>query len=370
MSKKERLTILFFSRNDIDNAIGLVNDIKDVADEIVLIDQSDKEEKRKLIDFKTKARIKKFKVYDCVALGYPEPLQAYAFTKCTNEWVLRLDTDERIPEALKRDIKGIISGTKLDGFAIKRYEYSGADGKSNFATWQVRLFKRSKTEYTGVLHEQPMAHGKLGKLEGDGYYISHSKGLMNEELRKTPLARYGEISWIDQRLSYELYNQKVMEYIAKFFVISMDEARSSFIGKFVHSWMKFYESLFYKKGGSELSSLDYFFYYSLVDLGYAVQSKSLKRILKVPLVANSRLEGIKKLRKLPDAKVYFEISKIINKIGIIRFLRLDNPAVMEEITRKYRGKRHGVLLLIDLLKERYYQMQTGEDARLSFRTKD
>jgi len=184
MAEKEKLTILFFSRNDIDNAIGLVNDIKDIADEIVLIDQSDREQKRKLMAFKRKAGIKKFKVYDCVALGYPEPLQAYAFTKCTNEWVLRLDTDERIPEALKRDMKRIISATKMDGFAIRRYEYAGADGRSDFATWQVRLFKRSRTEYTGVLHEQPIVHGALGKLGDDGYYISHSEGLMNEEVRK------------------------------------------------------------------------------------------------------------------------------------------------------------------------------------------
>ncbi len=352
----EKLTVLFFSRNDIDNAIGLVNDIKDVADEIVLIDQSDKEEKKKLMAFKRRSKLRKFKVYDCIALGYPEPLQAYAFTKCTNEWVLRLDTDERIPEAFKRDIKRIVTETKSDSFAIKRYEFSGTDGKSNSTTWQTRLFKRSKTKYTGILDEQPSTDGRLEKLDAVDYYISHSEGLMNHEVRKRPFARYQEISRIDQRLSYELYNMKIIDYLSKFLAIKPETVKNTIAGKVVINWMKFYEWIFFKKMDQEVGDFDYFIYYSLINLAFVIQRKKPSDVFKIPAIAYRRLKNLNELKALPDGRIYFEISKIINKIGIIRFLELDNPDVMDGLTKKYKNKRQGVALLIELLKEKYLEI--------------
>lgn len=350
----EKLTILFFSRNDVDNAIDLVNDIKDVADEIILIDQSDREEKRKLMAFKRKAKLKKFKVYDCIALGYPEPLQAYAFTKCTNEWVLRLDTDERIPDAMKKDLKKIISTTKSDGFTIRRYEAATPKERGNTFTWQTRLFKKSKTTYTGILHEQPQVSGSMSAMEEDRYYIKHMTNLMSSHTGDSvESSMYGPIHKIDKRLSYGLYNIKMIDYIAKFMLTDIETARKRPLGRLVSGWMRFYERLFFRNTNSEISSLDYFMYFASTNFGYWLLNKKARGIFKIFGNARDMTRRIEAWQRAPDGKTFFEVSKIINTVGIIKFLNLDNPAIVERLTQKYGGEEQGVHLLILLLKERY-----------------
>ena len=74
----ERLSVLIFSRNDIDNALDLINDVYDFADDIVLVDSSSAKLHEELIRKKAKRSLSKLRVFYVVPLGYPDPLRMYA----------------------------------------------------------------------------------------------------------------------------------------------------------------------------------------------------------------------------------------------------------------------------------------------------
>ena len=90
----QRLSVLIFSRNDVDKALDLIQDLYKIASEIILMDSSNKEGKERLLKRKEKLELGKVRIFNVVALGYPDPLRMYALAKCKNEWVLLIDTDE------------------------------------------------------------------------------------------------------------------------------------------------------------------------------------------------------------------------------------------------------------------------------------
>jgi hypothetical protein len=355
------LTVLFFSRNDTEKAVELIKDIDPIADEIVVVDQSGKEKKAILETFKKKSRMAKLKMYDAPALGYPEPLQMYAFLKCSNEWVLRIDTDERISEPLKRDIKKIISTTKSDGFSIKRYEDASLSNRGKVFTWQTRIFKRSKTTYTGILHEQPQVAGNLARLEDDSQYMLHVAELMSRG-SNTNSTMYNAVHEIDYRLSYDLYNRKMMEYLAKFIVADPDTAARTTLGRLLNGWMRSYETLLFRRRDSEISNFDYFVYAASTSLGFYLLNREFRNMLNSFRAGAAVANMISAWKRKPDSRTYFEISKIINKMGIIRFLGLDDPAVVDALTDRYKDKQQGIQLLISLLKEKYLETTASPDA--------
>ncbi len=150
----EKLTVMTFTKNYIKNALELIQWMYDVADEFILVDSSNKENRELLASEKKRLKLNKLKVYTAPALGYPDPLRMYAISKCTSNWVTLLDSDERFPPKLKKDVKGIITKTDCDAFAIKRYETIAKKNAEKFFTWQIRLFKRDKVSFTGLRHEQ------------------------------------------------------------------------------------------------------------------------------------------------------------------------------------------------------------------------
>lgn len=347
-----KLTVLFFSRNDTEKAVDLINNIKGIADEIVVIDQSDDNKKAVLISFKKKSKMTKLKIYNAVALGYAEPLQAYAFLKCGNDWVLRLDTDERPSDALMRDIKGIINTTDSDGFAIRRYENAKIENRGTMFTWQTRLFRKSRTTYTGILHEQPNVDGKLSRLDDDAYYINHF-----DEFKGNAAGKYFVIKLIDNKLSYELYNKKMIEYVAKFLVRNKEDAKKTVLGKVVRYWMLFYEKILFRKPDEEISTFDYFIYNFIVEIGLQwLMARTVGNPIRMIRWAWFKAKEVKALNDAPDGEIYFEISKVVNKVGIIIYLGLDNPDVVDALTQKYKDKPQGISLLISLLKERYIDL--------------
>lgn len=353
------LTVLFFSRNDTDKAVELIRDMASFADEIVVCDSSDDEQKKVLTDFKHKTKLSTLKIYNVPALGYPEPVQAYAFLKCSNEWILRLDTDERISDGLKRDIKKVIASGS-DGFSLRRYEEATFEDRGKVFTWQTRIFKKSKTHYTGILHEQPQVDGTLDKLDADDYYMLHVTTLMSHG--KPTSAGYSAIHRIDKRLSYALYNKKMLDYLAKFLITDPKKASRTVLGRLLIGWMSFYEAVLFRGKDSEISNFDYFMYAWSTSVGFFLINRDFKHLHHSFEGAFNTVRDIKRWRMEPDGKICFEISKIINNLGIIKFLGLDDPQVVDNITKRYHGEPQGIQLLISLLKERYSNNKHNVDS--------
>jgi glycosyltransferase involved in cell wall biosynthesis len=110
----------------------------------------------------------------------------------SNEWILFLDADERISEALKEEIKEIISNDPADinGFYIKRrYIFMGRWIKHGgyYPSWVLRLIRRSTAKCEGIgANDYFAVVGKTANLQHD---------LLHEDKK-------GITSWIERHNKY------------------------------------------------------------------------------------------------------------------------------------------------------------------------
>jgi glycosyltransferase involved in cell wall biosynthesis len=285
------LSLLIFSRNDVEDAIALARDMYGNVNDIVIIDSSDRKEHARLKQMKMKLHLSKLRIYYVVALGYPEPLRQYGFNKCKNDWILLMDTDERISPALKLQLPALISDKKVCGYYLKRYE-EVHDGtiKNKFHTWQLRLYRKSRIISNGGIHETPLVNGMGTRLEDHDAYMEH-----REELK-----HYGK------------------------------QGNSSYVKMYVFDPKPLYWLI-------------------ARDIYIAVGFNGLKALLSIDKIIGNSIKTYRGGRT-PEIK---EITRIISKIGLIKFLGLDKEETIRMLNKKYGNREQGMDLLIKLLKERY-----------------
>jgi hypothetical protein len=341
------LSALIFSKDDVDKATALIKDIYRIADHVVLVDSSSTANLRRLSTYKKRHRLENLDIFHTVALGYADPIRMFGLKKCRYDWVLHLDTDERINDALKKGIKGIIGGTDAHAFAIKRYEEAHLNGKATaFFTWQIRLYNKRFIRFKGIIHEQPEVDGAVERL-GDKYRMLHIT-----ELKGKAVLDYGRMEMFE-RFSYETFNNRILDYVSKITMPEQD-IKETAIGKIVQGALQGYEALTSKKRNDEIGVADYLALYSLRDLAYQIKSGDIPGMLHIMSNRALYTKRIRARNRETDSKVIFEISKKIENMGITRYLALDEDRTIKKLNEKYAGNRQGIGLLIKLLKDRYY----------------
>lgn len=91
------------------------------------------------------------------------------------EWLLYLDSDERIPVKLADEIISTIENPNYDAYTISRYEIFLGKHLGHWGDPRVlRLIKKSALKrWEGKLHEQPKIEGKIGDLRHQMVHLSH-----------------------------------------------------------------------------------------------------------------------------------------------------------------------------------------------------
>ncbi len=350
----EKLSVLIFSKGYVHNVIALVRDVYDIAGDIVLIDQSSPKEQRELHKLKESLGLSKLSIFHAVSLGYPDPLRMYALKKCRNRWVLLIDTDERLSDGLRARIRNLIGG-KPSAFALKRYEeVKDSRRLPVFFTWQIRLFMKDMIEFRGIPHEQPIIKGELERLDDEDCYMMHMSELMS---RKTQLDY--EVMEKFERLTYGMYRKKMLEYLTKAKTYEHGDVRKTASGKALNAWMGFYQTITMKKEDQELSNFDYFAYYSMLDLAYFTLEGNIRGIIGIVPREIARVSQIRKWKDEKGGDAVLDISKIVNSVGITKFLALDDDATIARLTRKYSYRDGGIKLLMKLIYERYNETKKG-----------
>lgn len=318
------ITLLIFSRNDTNRARDLINGFLSIVNEVVVIDSSDEMEHKKFKTWSEQTPERKVTVYYTVPLGYPDMLRPYALTKCKNDWVLMLDVDERASEELKTNLNSIIDSDIADVYALYRYA-SSKDGKrlSNLRSAQVRFFNKDYLDEKGIIHKLPTSKGRYATLP-EKYYISH---LVEEKFDRS--IEYDKFERYD-RLSYGGVPERFRSIL-----------------KFLHIKGSIAPEI-------ELTSVDYLIFFYLKELYSSIITRNCKRMINAFNFAARRTRSICDLKNTPEGNISFEISKIINKVGIVKYLELDKPEVVDAITERFRNSNvKGSQLLIHLLEAKY-----------------
>ena len=146
-----------------ENRIGKTIDaIRDIADEIIIVDSESKDRTVEIAEFKgAKVFVEKWKGYG--------PQKNSVLEKCQGEWVLLLDADEVVSPELKEKIKSIINDEKPSSDVYKIKLRNIAFGKEiKFGGWDdyvIRLWKNGKVKISNrEVHEQYQTESKIEKI--------------------------------------------------------------------------------------------------------------------------------------------------------------------------------------------------------------
>ena len=342
------MSFMLFSRDDLDKAASLIKDLYDVVDQVVLIDSSSESNFRKFEAEIKKERLRKVALFRAIALGYADPLRMFALHKCRYDWVLYLGTDERINDALKRDMKRIISRTATSAFAIKRFEEAQFSGKASpFFTWQIGLYDKRAITYKGIVHEQPIVDGTIERLD-ERYSIIHVT-----ELKGSAAQEYGKMSMFE-RFSYDTFNERILDYASKMHLSAQQNIKETLSGRLIYGLLRTYETLTLRKMDREISNFDYFTLFFLKTMIYQIKMRSFSGVAGLLPNALRYVRTVRELRSAKNGDAMFQISRKIEKIGIIEYLALDKDRTIEVLNRKYAKEKQGVGLLMKLLEDKYY----------------
>ena len=134
------------------------------CDEIVVVDSGSAD---RTVEIATKLGAR---VVESPWLGYASQ-KNFASEQCANDWVLSLDADESLSEALEGEIWQIKkNGPQYDAYTMPRLaQYLGRWILHSgwYPDRKIRLFDRRKARWVGKLHESVVVDGTVGHLEAN-----------------------------------------------------------------------------------------------------------------------------------------------------------------------------------------------------------
>jgi len=151
---KKKLSVVLATRNEQENIGPCLELVKDIADEIIVVDENSTDKTR---DIAKKYGAKVFEVKH-------EPIfhktKQKALDKASGDWILQLDADERATQELAKEIKEVVNSSNkvlLDRVLRRPERLKGVEGSRDK---KIRLFERHQK----VIEDRD---GKIGKDTGE-----------------------------------------------------------------------------------------------------------------------------------------------------------------------------------------------------------
>lgn len=156
------LSVIIITNNEEKNLARALESVK-FADESVVCDSGS-----------TDATLEIARRYNCKVIhsefrGFGAAKQS-ALDNATGDWVLSIDADEELSEALQNEIKAVLNKSDYDGYYLNRKSKFLGKWISHsgwYPDWILRLFRRDKSRFDQhLVHEGVHVEGKTGRLQG------------------------------------------------------------------------------------------------------------------------------------------------------------------------------------------------------------
>lgn len=194
------ITAVVLTKNEEKNIADCLESLK-WCDEIVVVDDNSTDKTLELLK-KTKA-----KVFTRSLDGNFSSQKNFGLEKAGGDWILFVDADERITDALRYEIESTISNSlnTFNGFFIKRIDSIwgrqlkyGEAGSIKL----LRLAKKDSGNWSGVVHEEWRVKGRVSLLKNPIRHYPHQS--ISDFLR--------EINFYTDLRSKQLYDRGVRVY--------------------------------------------------------------------------------------------------------------------------------------------------------------
>lgn len=217
---ENKISVVINTLNDERNIQRAIQSVK-WADEIVVCDMYSQD--------KTVEIAKKLgsKIIYHKKMEYVEPARNFAISKASGDWVLVLDPDEEIPDALAKELVKIANSLKqIDYFRIPRKNIIfGRFMKASmwWPDYSSRFFKKGTVEWTDKIHRPPKTSGAGLDLpaEENLAIIHHNYQTISQFIER--LNRYTTIEanqLIKQNYEFkwpDLIQKPLSEFLSRFF---------------------------------------------------------------------------------------------------------------------------------------------------------
>jgi len=140
----------------------VLDSVKDLADEIVIIDSTSKVVlPRVVMEYKTSV-IKHERV------SYVEVARNFGIEKAQGDWILILDPDEELSLSLRKSLRKICEDPEADYYRIPRKNIIFGKWMKHSRWWpdyNIRLFRKGCVSWSEIIHSVPETRGKGLDLE-------------------------------------------------------------------------------------------------------------------------------------------------------------------------------------------------------------
>jgi glycosyltransferase involved in cell wall biosynthesis len=161
------------------------------ADEIVVVDAGSSDKTMAIArEFTDRAM---FRAWD----GYGAQ-KNFALGQCRGDWLLSIDADERVPDALREEIQATIRSDRREvGYYLPRqnvFEGRWVRHGGLYPDWQLRLFRRGRGAFLErAVHESARVDGPTGRFSAALVHESY-RGIGDAVAR---LNRYSDLAAAD-----------------------------------------------------------------------------------------------------------------------------------------------------------------------------
>lgn len=171
MEKKVILSLAIATFNEERNLDACLSSVSRFVDEIIVVDGGSKDKTVQIASRYTKHIIKT----DNPPIFHINKQKA--LDACTGEWILQLDADEIVTDALRKEIEDIIRDTKFKGFYIPRKNFFWGHMMKKggqYPDYVIRLVKRGYATFPcKSVHEQIEISGEVGYLKNPLLHYSY-----------------------------------------------------------------------------------------------------------------------------------------------------------------------------------------------------
>lgn len=179
MDARPRLSVAIITRNEAHNIAHCLRSVA-FADEVVVLDQASTDGTREL------AARQGARVIDSSDWPGFGPQKNRAVEACRGEWILSLDADERVSDALRAEIEAALAAPGFDVYEMPRRSTYCGRFLHHGGWWPdrcVRLFRRGTARFSEArVHERLLTHRPIGRLSAP--LVHYSFRSMDDVLAK------------------------------------------------------------------------------------------------------------------------------------------------------------------------------------------
>ncbi|HAM52019.1 MAG TPA: LPS biosynthesis protein [Nitrospiraceae bacterium] len=165
MDRKNNLSVAIITKNEEKNLPDCLKSVS-FADDIVVVDSGSTDRTVELArGFGCRVFVEQWKGYG--------PQKNTAIDKCSHDWVLVLDADERVAEETKEVIAKVLEKPEAVAYTLRRKNYLHGKWLKHSGYWpdrQIRLVSKDRGSFHGVIHERWEANGTIQDLDA---HIEH-----------------------------------------------------------------------------------------------------------------------------------------------------------------------------------------------------